>query len=59
MFTIWKAVFPLYPTDSLSLMGQILTTELKAGLESVTEDGVEMKWREGGKLGQSLLQVTV
>ena len=40
-------------------MGQILTTELKAGLESVTEDGVEMKWREGGKLGQSLLQVTV
>ena len=41
-------------------MRQVLKTELKIGLESVTEAGVEMgRWQEGGKLGQWLLQVTV
>jgi len=38
----------------------MLTTELKTGLESVTEAGVEMRrWQEGGNLGQWLLQATV
>ena len=38
----------------------MLTTELKTGLESVTDAGVETgRWREGGKLGQWLLQASM